>query len=52
MTLDVKLVDAISEENISFTLIGWHLLEIITMLFNEKRRALRDFIVGTATVRI
>jgi len=30
----------------------WHLLEIVTMLFNEKRRALHDFIAGTVVVRI
>ena len=35
----------------SFALIGWHLLEIITMLFNEKRRALHDFIAGTVVIR-
>ena len=35
----------------SFTLIGWHLLEIITMLFNDKRRALHDFIAGTVVIR-
>ncbi|TQV85548.1 RDD family protein [Aliikangiella coralliicola] len=30
----------------------WHLLEIITMLFNKKRRALHDFIAGTVVVNI
>jgi len=29
----------------------WHLLEIITMLFNEKNRALHDFIAGTVVIR-
>lgn len=35
----------------SVSLMGWHLLEIITMLFNEKRRALHDFIAGTVVIR-
>jgi uncharacterized RDD family membrane protein YckC len=30
---------------------GWTLLEIVTMLFNKKRRALHDFIAGTVVVR-
>jgi uncharacterized RDD family membrane protein YckC len=29
----------------------WHLLEIITMLFNDKNRALHDFIAGTVVIR-
>ncbi len=29
----------------------WHLLEIITMLFNEKNRAIHDFIAGTVVIR-
>ncbi|HAV13438.1 MAG TPA: hypothetical protein DCX06_08125 [Opitutae bacterium] len=29
----------------------WFLLEVITMLSNEKRRALHDFIAGTVVVR-
>lgn len=35
----------------TWSLIIWHLLEIITMLTNEKRRALHDFIAGTVVVR-
>jgi len=30
----------------------WYLLEIITMLFNEKRRALHDIIAGTVVIRL
>ena len=30
----------------------WHLLEIITMLFNKKRRALHDFIAGVVVINI
>ena len=29
----------------------WFMLEIITMLLNEKRRALHDLIAGTVVVR-
>jgi uncharacterized RDD family membrane protein YckC len=29
----------------------WFLLEIVTMLFNKKRRALHDFIAGTVVMR-
>lgn len=29
----------------------WHLLEIITMLFNTKNRSLHDFIAGTVVIR-
>ena len=29
----------------------WFFLEIVTMLFNNKRRALHDFIAGTVVVR-
>ena len=29
----------------------WSLLEIFTMLFNKKRRALHDFIAGTVVIR-
>lgn len=32
-------------------LLGWLALEIITMLFNEKRRALHDFLARTVVVR-
>lgn len=29
----------------------WHTLEIITMLFNDKNRAMHDFIAGTVVIR-
>lgn len=32
-------------------LLGWSLLELITMLTNSKRRALHDWIAGTVVVR-
>lgn len=35
---------------VSFVYMIWHLLEIITMLFNEKRRAIHDFMAGTVVV--
>lgn len=30
----------------------WFFLEILTMLFNEKRRALHDFIAGTVVINV
>ena len=30
---------------------GWFLLEIVTMTFNSKRRALHDFIAGSVVVK-
>jgi len=32
--------------------LSWHLLEIITMLFNAKRRAIHDYMAGTVVVNI
>lgn len=32
-------------------LLVWNLLEIVTMLFNKKRRAIHDFIAGTVVIR-
>lgn len=43
------LIYAMMTFGISYFL--WHLLEIITMLFNEKNRALHDFIAGTVVIR-
>ena len=36
---------------LSFVLMGWFLLEIVTMTFNSKRRALHDFIAGSVVVK-
>ncbi len=36
----------------SYLLLIWSGLEIITMLFNNKRRALHDFVAGTVVLRI
>ncbi|MGB5690162.1 MAG: RDD family protein [Woeseiaceae bacterium] len=45
--------------SLAFALIGigvvsfiWPLAEIVTMLLNEKRRAIHDFIAGTVVIRI
>ena len=35
-----------------FASILWFVVEVITMLFNRKRRAVHDFIAGTVVVRI
>lgn len=32
--------------------VAWYVLEIISMLTNEKRRALHDYIAGTVVVRV
>ena len=37
--------------SLSFAAFIWFALEIITMLFNDKRRALHDYIAGTVVVR-
>ncbi len=37
---------------LSFSLLGWHLIEIVTMLLNKKRRALHDFIAGTVVIQL
>ena len=36
---------------LGFAAMAWFLLEVITMLTNEKRRALHDFIAGTVVVK-
>jgi uncharacterized RDD family membrane protein YckC len=33
-------------------ILSWSVLEIVTMLFSKKRRALHDFIAGTIVLRI
>jgi uncharacterized RDD family membrane protein YckC len=37
---------------LSFTALGWFLAEVITMLFNNKRRAVHDFIARSVVVRV
>jgi uncharacterized RDD family membrane protein YckC len=32
--------------------LGWFLLELVTMLFNRKRRAIHDFIAGSVVIRL
>lgn len=34
-----------------YSMLGWFALELITMLSNNKRRALHDFIAGTIVIR-
>lgn len=36
---------------IGFAMIGWVVLESVSMLFNEKRRAVHDYIAGSVVVR-
>ncbi len=37
---------------LTFTDAAWFFLEVITMLFSEKRRALHDFIAGSLVIRL
>ena len=39
------------EQLLGYVGLLWFFLEIVTMLFNNKRRALHDFIAGTVVVR-
>jgi len=36
----------------SSIILSWSILEIMTMIFNEKRRALHDYIAGTVVLRV
>jgi uncharacterized RDD family membrane protein YckC len=36
---------------IAYSALGWFLVEIVTMLTNDKRRALHDFIAGSVVIR-
>jgi uncharacterized RDD family membrane protein YckC len=49
---DRELIKVIYEDYMSFTTLGWLLLELLTMLFNKKRRALHDYIAGSVVVKI
>lgn len=46
---DQPAVEFVSDFS-QFALTTWFLLELITMLMNEKRRSLHDFIAGTVVV--
>jgi uncharacterized RDD family membrane protein YckC len=48
VTIDVT--DSV-EIGISYISSAWLILEMITMLFNDKRRAIHDLIAGTVVVR-
>jgi uncharacterized RDD family membrane protein YckC len=41
----------LSEAVLAWAGCAWYLLEVITMLTNDKRRAVHDFIAGTVVVR-
>lgn len=36
---------------ITFSMFGWFVIELVTMLTNNKRRALHDFIAGSVVIR-
>jgi uncharacterized RDD family membrane protein YckC len=44
----------VNSNNVVFEYVdsGWFILEVITMLFSQKRRALHDFIADSVVVRI
>lgn len=42
---------AFIDMTIGYAAMTWFILEVITMLFNDKRRALHDYIAGTVVVR-
>ena len=37
---------------ISFVMVGWCVLEMVTMLFSRRRRAIHDFIAGSVVIRM
>ena len=41
----------LSTKILSFASFGWFLVELVTMLTNNKRRALHDFIAGSVVIR-
>ena len=58
LVLAKKYTMAASLENywplaaLGFLNVGWFVLEITTMLANQKRRALHDLIAGTVVIRV
>jgi uncharacterized RDD family membrane protein YckC len=46
-----KETASLSEAVLAWAGCAWYLLEVITMLTNDKRRAVHDFIAGTVVVR-
>jgi uncharacterized RDD family membrane protein YckC len=36
---------------IAYSMFGWFIIEVVTMLTNNKRRALHDFIAGSVVIR-
>ncbi len=48
---DVKLIEKNYDEFLMPWFFSWIIIELVTMLFNQKRRAVHDFIAGTVVVR-
>lgn len=46
-----ELVTLFSHQIVSYSLMVWTMLELITMLLNKKRRALHDFIAGSVVIK-
>lgn len=51
-TPGVEATKTVVEVVLEHSSIAWFVLEIISMLTNEKRRALHDYIAGTVVVRV
>lgn len=49
---DRELIRSVYEDYISYTILVWFLLELITMLFNNKRRALHDYIARSVVINL
>lgn len=47
---DMKIRTGWTAAIFGWIMIGWYALELITMMFNEKRRALHDLIAGTVVM--
>lgn len=49
---DKELIREVYENYTSYTILFWFLLELITMLFNNKRRALHDYIARSVVINL
>lgn len=49
---DRELIRSVYEDYTSYTILVWFLLELITMLFNSKRRAFHDYIARSVVVNL
>ncbi len=56
LVVEIGYYDKIAVQDLTLTLgyigLGWFIIEVITMLTNDKRRALHDFIARTVVIKI